>query len=407
MIYVAVMGYGTVGSGVVEVLEKNAATIQTRVGEPISVKHILDLRDFPESPHGAKHIKSFDIIENDPEVSVVIEVMGGIGAAYDFTRRSLLKGKHVVTSNKELVAAKGCELLALAAEMKVNYLFEASVGGGIPIIKGINQCLAANEITEIYGILNGTTNYILTKMIKEGASFGDILKDAQEKGYAEADPTADVEGHDACRKICILSSLAFGFHVYPESVPTDGISSISAADIANAKAMGRVIKLIGRTVINAEGKVFAYVAPHMVAADNQLAGVDDVFNGIIVRGNAIGDVMFYGRGAGKLPTASAVVTDVMDAIKHSAPTLGIKWKEADPGMMADAASLSMDIYLRLSSDKGNDIAAAVENIFGQTAKHLGEGCFIICETNLSVIGNAVTSLASEGIKTGIIMPLID
>jgi homoserine dehydrogenase len=337
----------------------------------------------------------------------VVEAMGGIGAAYDFTKRSLLKGKHVVTSNKELVAAHGVELLELADKMKVNYLFEASVGGGIPIIKGIDQCLSANEIIEIYGILNGTTNYILTKMVKDGSSFEHILKEAQQKGYAEADPTADVDGHDACRKICILSSLAFGFHVYPESVPTEGIRKVSAKDIEHSAALGRVIKLIGRTVILEDGKVFAYVSPHMVAKSNQLSGVEDVFNGIVVRGNAIGDVMFYGRGAGKLPTASAVVTDVMDTVRNCEQPIGIKWKEADASLMAPASALTMDVYVRFRPENGGEIAPAVSNIFGASLKELSDDCFVISKTNLSVLENAKTTLATEGISIEIIMPLID
>lgn len=409
MIYIAVMGYGTVGSGVIEVLEKNAATIRSRVGDTIEVKYILDLRDFPDSKYGIRHIKSFETIENDPEVSVVVEVMGGIRAAFDFTRRSLLKGKHVVTSNKELVAARGCELLNLANEMNVNYLFEASVGGGIPIIKGINQCLLANEITEIYGILNGTTNYILTNMIKNGEAFDDILVEAQKKGYAEADPSADVDGYDACRKICILSSLAFGSHLYPEFVSTEGISRITTEDIAHAKALGRVVKLIGRTVQFEDGKIFAYVAPHMIPTENPIAGVDDVFNGIVVRGNAIGDVMFYGRGAGKLPTASAVVTDVMDSIKHKDPTLGIVWKDAGREILADPDVLKMDAYVRLSSESA-DVESAVKNIFGDCAKPLipvnGEKSFVISGTSLAGLESAGQSLAAEGVKVGIIMPFI-
>ena len=316
MAKVAIMGFGTVGSGVAEVLAGNAASIEKKAGEPVEVKYILDLREFPDSPFADKIVHDFSVIENDPEVTVVAECIGGARIAREYTTRALKAGKSVVTSNKEVVAECGDEFLEIAREKNVNYLFEASVGGGIPILRPLTSCLAANEITEIYGILNGTTNYILTKMIKEGLSFDTALRQAQEKGYAEADPTADIEGHDACRKICILASLAFGRHVYPRQVPTTGITGVTSGDVALAHAAGKRIKLLGRTLRLDDGKIIAYVAPHLIDDGEQLAGVEDVFNGIVVRGNAIGDVMFYGRGAGKLPTASAVAGDIIDAVKH-------------------------------------------------------------------------------------------
>ena len=329
---IAVLGYGTVGSGVVDLFEINAASIAKKAGEPIEVKYIVDIRDFSQDKNAEKFVKDFSIIENDPEISVVVETIGGTNPAYDFTKRALLAGKSVVTSNKELVAKHGAEFLRIAKEKNVNYLFEASVGGGIPVLRPIAQCLAANEIDEIYGILNGTTNYILTRMIKAGLTFEKALSEAQEMGYAERDPSADIEGHDACRKICILAALAFGEHVYPQQVSTQGIRSISLADVAYADSCGYKIKLLGRARRLEEGKVCAFVAPHLVQGENPLAGVEDVFNAIAVRGNAVGDTMFYGRGAGKLPTASAVVADVLAALNGDTPDM--QWEAPDMANMA-------------------------------------------------------------------------
>ena len=346
MAKIAILGLGTVGSGVAEVLSKNAASIEKKAGEPVTVKYILGRHDYPDSPFGHLVVKDFSIIENDPEVTVVAECIGGATAARDYTLRALKAGKHVVTSNKEVVAEYGDEFLALAREKNLNYLFEASVGGGIPIIRPLSSCLAANEITEIYGILNGTTNYILTKMIKEGLSFDTALQQAQEKGYAEADPTADVEGFDACRKICILASLTFGRHVYPRQVPTMGITGITDKDVALAEAAGMKIKLLGRALRQEDGKVVAYVAPHLIPEDQQLSGVEDVFNGIVVRGDAIGDVMFYGRGAGKLPTASAVSADIIDAIKHKNRRQNMDWAPGGEDIMGDFEALPMQWYIR-------------------------------------------------------------
>ena len=346
MVNVAILGFGVVGSGVAEVLAVNEAHIGQKAGGPIRLKYILDVRDFPDSPFGDRVVHDFSVIENDPEVSVVVETIGGAKAALDFTRRALQAGKSVVTSNKELVAEHGQELLELAREKGVSYLFEASVGGGIPIIRPLNQCLAANEVEEICGILNGTTNYILTRMIRAGLSFDAALKEAQQNGYAEQDPTADIEGHDACRKICILAALAFGRHIYPRQVPTEGITGVTLADVAYADACGKKIKLLGRAIRQSDGKVCAYVAPHLVDGENPLAGVEDVFNAIAVRGNAVGDVMFYGRGAGKLPTASAVVADVMDAARGLDEKKRMFWAKGGEDVTASPEGLESAWYVR-------------------------------------------------------------
>ena len=350
MVNVAILGFGTVGSGVAEVLTKNNAHIGEKVHNAVNLKYILDVREFPDSPFADKFVKDFSVIENDPEVQIVVETIGGARVAKDFTERSLRAGKSVVTSNKELVATCGYDLIELAKEKNVSYLFEASVGGGIPIIRPLSQCLAANELTEICGILNGTTNYILTRMIRSGISFEAALAEAQAKGYAEADPTADVEGHDACRKICILSSLAFGRHIYPDQVPTEGITAVTLADVAYAEGAGRKIKLLGRAIRRSDGRVCAYVAPHLVEGENPLAGVEDVFNAITVKGDAIGDVMFYGRGAGKLPTASAVVADVMDAAKHLNTRKYLDWGPGGDDVTVSPDGLESGWYVRARVD---------------------------------------------------------
>jgi len=359
MVSVAILGFGVVGSGVAEVLSTNSEKIAHNAGQEIGLKYILDVRDFPDSPFKDRFVRDFSIIENDPEVQIVVETIGGVSHAYEFTRRALLAGKSVVTSNKELVAAHGCELLKLARERNVNYLFEASVGGGTPIIRPISQCLAANEIDELYGILNGTTNYILTQMIQNGMSFDDALKEAQRNGFAEANPAADIEGIDACRKICILASLAFGRHVYPDSVPTEGITKVTLSDVGFAASGGYKIKLLGRTVKRDDGKVACYVGPHLIDEDNLLSNVEGVFNGIVVHGNAIGSVMFYGAGAGKLPTASAVVADIIDASKHFAARKQIDWQESDPDAIFDPATLENRWYVRCKAD-----LSAAQELFG-------------------------------------------
>lgn len=345
MIQVAIMGHGTVGSGVYAVFEMNAREISRAVGQPVEVKYVLDLRDFSSLPYADKFITDFSVIENDPEVTVVAEVMGGVGAAYEFTKRCLKAGKSVCTSNKELVATHGEELLALAKAHNVNYLFEASVGGGIPVIRPMMQCLAANRIDEICGILNGTTNYILSEMIHKGVSFEDALKQAQALGYAENDPTADIEGHDACRKICILSDLAFGDKIDPNEVSCQGISKITLKDVALADELGYVIKLIGRAKRAENGKIYAFVAPHLVAKSSPLAAVEEVFNGIMVTGNAVGEVMFYGQGAGKLATASAVVADMMDAIAHADKRRPVEWGDGSEKLLMPLDALESAWYV--------------------------------------------------------------
>ncbi len=340
----AIMGFGTVGSGVAEVLRMNAASIAEKLGEPLNLKYILDVRDLSATPYGEIAVKDFSVLENDPDLDVVVESIGGAKVALEFTRRALLAGKHVVTSNKELVASYGKELLNIAREKNVNYLFEASVGGGIPVLRPLFQCLAGNQIEEVVGILNGTTNYILTRMVKGGVSFEDALKEAQTKGYAEQNPAADVEGLDAGRKICILSNLAWGKEVLPERIHTQGISGLDLQDVAIASKAGYRVKLLGRALRLADGRQAAYVAPHLVPQDCPVAPVDDVFNAIMIRGNAVGNVMFYGRGAGDLPTASAVMGDVMDAVQHRAKRRELGWSES--AELADFAGLSMKWYLR-------------------------------------------------------------
>lgn len=324
MIKIAVLGYGTIGSGVVEVLEKNKESITKRAGDEIDVKYVLDLRDFENDPIQKKIVHDYDIIAEDEEVAVVVEAMGGVEPAYTFVKRALLAGKSVATSNKALVAKHGAELIDIAREKSINFMFEASVGGGIPIIRPLNSSLSADEIEEITGILNGTTNYMLTKMSNEGSDYADVLKEAQAKGYAEADPTADVEGHDACRKIAILTSLVCGQQVDFEEIHTEGISKITATDIKYAKQMGRAIKLLATSRKEANGYV-AMVAPRMITAEHPLYNVNDVFNAIFVHGNVLGDAMFYGSGAGKLPTASAVVADIIDIVKHLHKNILVAW----------------------------------------------------------------------------------
>ena len=344
----AIMGFGTVGSGVAEVLRMNAASIAEKLGEPLNLKYILDVRDLSATPYGEIAVKDFAVLENDPDLEVVVESIGGARVALEFTRRALLAGKHVVTSNKELVASHGRELLAIAKEKNVNYLFEASVGGGIPVLRPLFQCLAGNRIEEVVGILNGTTNYILTRMVRGGVSFEDALKEAQAKGYAEQNPAADVEGLDAGRKICILSDLAWGKEVLPERIHTQGISGLDLQDVAIADKAGYRVKLLGRALRLADGRQAAYVAPHLVPQDCPVAPVDDVFNAIMIRGNAVGDVMFYGRGAGDLPTASAVMGDVLDALAHRAKRRDLGWSESAP-LIRQEQDLPLFWYLRSES----------------------------------------------------------
>jgi homoserine dehydrogenase len=365
MINIGVLGYGTVGSGVVEVLNTNQESINKKAGKEINIKYVLDLREFPGDPINEKIVHDFSIIANDPEVQIVVEVMGGVEPAYTFVKEALLKGKSVCTSNKELVAKHGAELLQIAKENHINFLFEASVGGGIPIIRPLNQSLTADEIEEITGILNGTTNYILTKMSKEGLAFDDVLKDAQDKGYAERNPEADVEGYDACRKIAILSSLAFGMQVDYEDIYTEGITKITEADMEYAKSLNACIKLFG-TSKKVDDQVFAMVAPMMISEEHPLAGVNDVFNGIFVSGNVLGDIMFYGSGAGKLPTASAVVADVVDAAKHIGTNIMTIWSSKKLEL-SDISKAKHKFFVRLSGSK-SDNEQKVKELFGDVTE---------------------------------------
>ncbi|WP_288314107.1 homoserine dehydrogenase [uncultured Eubacterium sp.] len=355
---VAVMGYGTVGSGVVEVIETHEKSIKNRTaGEMLEVSHILDLRDFPDDPHADLFTKDFNDILNDPETKVVAETMGGVNPAFDFTMKLLEAGKSVVTSNKELVAQKGLELLKAAEKHGVNYLFEASVGGGIPIIRPMAQCLAANNIEGVAGILNGTTNFILTKMIEDGMTFEDALKLAQDNGYAEKDPTADIEGFDACRKVCILASLAFGKHVYPNQVRAEGITKITLEDVEYISSAHGVIKLLGQIKKIDDDKITAFVSPAVVFHGSQLASVNGVFNAILVRGDAVGDVCFYGAGAGKLPTASAVVADMVDCAVHVNRRKNFGWGQGSEDYVVDEKSaLEMPFYVRAKATESEAVA---------------------------------------------------
>ena len=354
---IAVMGYGTIGSGVVEVLRINKEKIAKRAGEPVEVKYILDLREFPGDPMEDAIVHDYQTIANDPEIGIVVETMGGVEPAYTFVKAMLEAGKQVTTSNKNLVAAKGAELIKIAREHGVNFQFEASVGGGIPIIRPLNKSLTADDIEEITGILNGTTNYMLTKMTDEGADFDEVLKDAQAKGYAEKDPTADIEGHDPCRKIAILTSLVAGKQIDFEDIHCEGITKITAVDIKYAKAMNRSIKLLASSK-KVGDSYSCLVAPYMLKSTHPLCGVNGVFNGIFVRGNVLGDAMFYGSGAGKLPTASAVVADVVDMVKHQHTNIYIDWSQEKLEIVDYKDSVNA-FFVRTSSDK-----AAVEAAFG-------------------------------------------
>lgn len=346
MTNIAVLGHGVVGSGVVEVIKTNFDSISKKAGKPINVKRILDLRTFDDLEYADKFTKNFEDILSDGDISIVVEAMGGVNPAFDFVTASLKAKKSVVTSNKELVAAKGAKLLALAKENNVNFFFEASVGGGIPIIRPMHHCLAANDIDEISGILNGTTNFILTKMVREKMDFNTALKLAQDLGYAESDPTADVQGHDACRKICILSSLAFGRHVYPEYVYAKGITEITLHDLEYANNWGGAIKLIANAKLLENGLLGVTVEPTFVPFSSQLSSIDDVFNGVLIKGNATGDVVFYGKGAGKLPTASAVVADVIEASKSEHTSKSLHWDDCDENIVADYKKIVAPFYIR-------------------------------------------------------------
>ncbi len=364
MVDIAIMGHGVVGSGVAEVLLKNAKHIEEQAKTALNIKYILDLREFNNLSYSDKFTKDFSDIISDPDIKIVAEVMGGLNPAFSFVKQCLQAGKSVVTSNKELVAAKGQELLSIAKANNVNFLFEASVGGGIPILRPIAQCLAANNINSISGILNGTTNYILTKMISEGVSFNDALKNAQDLGYAEKNPDADILGYDACRKICILASLSFGKHIYPEQVETCGITEITGTDIALAENLGYVIKLIGRAVRLESGKISAFVGPMLISKSNMLANTSGVNNAIIVNGDAVGDVLFYGPGAGKLPTASAVVADIIDCAKHLEARKYLYWEQGDADCMENPENLNTCLFVELSNIIDNAAAKSFAESLG-------------------------------------------
>jgi len=355
---ITVIGLGVVGSGVCEVVDTNRALISSRTGVDIDVKYIVDIRDCEDSPYRPQLVKDFVVVLSDPDVKIVVEAIGGTRAAYEYSRKALASGRHVVTSNKELVAEKGYELNQLAKANKVSYLFEASVGGGIPIIRPLTRCLGANEISSIYGILNGTTNYILSKMTNDKAGYADVLKEAQRLGYAEADPTDDVSGKDTLRKICILSSLAYGSHIYPGAAACEGIEDINPEDIECALACGYKLKLLGLSKKRADGRVSLLTAPHLVSQALPIYGVDDVFNGIVVNGNAVGEAMFYGRGAGKLPTASAVWADILDIAAHLDNPPRYEWEDERPDLLVAEAEHTSRWFVRLGA--GAAVPAGLE-----------------------------------------------
>ena len=359
---IAVMGYGTIGSGVVDVLRINKEKITKRAGEPVDVKYILDLREFPGDPMEDAIVHDYQTIVNDPEIGIVVETMGGVEPAYTFVKAMLEAGKQVATSNKNLVAAKGAELIKIARDHNVNFQFEASVGGGIPIIRPLNKCLTADEIEEITGILNGTTNYMMTKMSEEGSEFEDVLKDAQQKGYAEADPTADIEGHDACRKIAILTSLVCGQQVDFQDIHTEGITKITAEDIKYATSMGTAIKLLA-TSRKVGDQYYAMVSPVMIDAKNPLYSVNGVFNAIFIHGNVLGDAMFYGSGAGKLPTASAVVADVVDCAKNKGRNIMMSWSEEKLNLL-QIDDVKSRFFVRVSGHAA-ERQSEIEELFGK------------------------------------------
>lgn len=382
MINIAVLGYGTVGSGVVEVINTNQDSINRRAGDEIRIKYVLDLRDFPGDPVQEVLVHDYETIVNDPEVDIVVEVMGGLEPAHTFVKRALEAGKSVATSNKALVAKFGPELMDIARNKNINFLFEASCGGGIPIIRALNQSLTADQIDEVTGILNGTTNYMLTKMDMEGSRFESVLKEAQEKGYAEADPTADVEGYDACRKIAILSSLAYGKFLNYEKIHTEGITRITPEDMEYARVMGMSIKLLATSRKLSEDSYYAVVAPFLVGKNNPLYSVNDVYNGIFVHGNVLGDAMFYGSGAGKLPTASAVVADVVDEAKHLHENMPNEWND-QPLPLADPDQVSGRFFVRVQT---TDLSL-IRSVFGtieqiQVPKAEGETGFVTAQMTL-------------------------
>jgi len=403
---IAVMGYGTVGSGVVEIVNTKHSYIQGRSSEEdLQVKYILDLRDFPGDPNEDKVIKDFNQILEDDSVRIVAEAMGGTKPAFEFTAKCLEAGKHVVTSNKELVATHGLELLKIAKEHNVNYLFEASVGGGIPLLRPLSYCLAANEIQSINGILNGTTNFILSKMIHENLTFEEALKIAQDNGYAEKDPTADVEGIDACRKICILADLAFGHNVAPDQVHAEGITKITLEDVAYANNCNSVIKLVGTAERLPDGKAYIIVSPAIVRSGSQLAAVGDVFNGVLINGDNVGDVFFYGPGAGKLPTASAVVADIIDCANHDQKRKLLGWGPEQEGFVADYREVPNEYYVRLKVAEPEVAQEEIRSAFGKiyllarSGAYNTELAFITGEFTENEVRAKIDSLTSAKLKS--------
>ena len=395
MIHVAVFGYGTVGKGVVEVIDRNNDIVSAASGDKVSVKYILDLLDFPGDPNEAKIVHDVDVIISDPEVSIICETMGGTGAAYKFTKAALEKGKSVCTSNKELVAKHGAELMKVAKEHGCTYLFEASVGGGIPVLRTLTTALTAERITRIAGILNGTTNFILTKMEEEGAGFDETLKTAQELGYAESDPTADIEGHDTARKISILSDIMSGHFVDSDNVPTEGITKIDKSDIALASGAGFKIRLLGIGDRYDDDSVRTMVAPFLIEKGHPLAGVCDVFNAIFVTGNMLGDTMYYGKGAGKLATASAVVADVIDAARKGSSTMYCGWDET-PVKAADSSSAKSRYFVRVSEAD----AAKAKALF-EASTDIG-----VSDGKAGFITGPVSDSAVEGLDKSVIENMI-
>ena len=404
MAKIAILGFGTVGSGVYEVLRRNAASVSRRAGEPVEVKYILDPKDFTGNPVAPSVVKSIDVILQDPEIRVVVETIGGTRFAYPYVKACLESGRSVCTSNKEMVATYGAELLALAKEHDCAFLFEASVGGGTPIITPMHQCLAANVITEVEGIVNGTTNFMLTKMVRESLGFEDALHIAQELGYAETkDPSDDVDGRDACRKIAILSSMVCGHQIYPQNIPTRGIRAITAADVASAEKLGCVIKLIAWMKLGKDGSVAAGVEPCLVPKANQLASVDDVFNAVLVKGDMLGDVVFYGKGAGKLPTASAVVADVIDALKNGAAVHdSLFWQPAQPAEGQFRNEEYAPAYVRVNGLNG----AVLQTIYGKGSvmfEQDGQCAYLAEQSNDSSLEQAAAKVQALGGSVALVL----
>lgn len=401
MIKIAIIGFGVVGSGVYEVIRKNAADITSNAGTEIDIKYILDIRDFSDHPESNLFVNNVDTIADDAEVAIVVETMGGLEPANTFTRKMLSKGKTVITSNKELVATYGDELFEIAIANNCAYYYEASVGGGIPIIRPLKNCLAANRIESVTGILNGTTNYILTRMFQENVSFDSALKEAQEKGYAEKDPTADVDGFDTGKKISILSSMINGRKINHEDVHTEGIRKITLEDTEFAEMFGSSIKLIGHCR-RIDSKFAVVVAPMLVSKESPLAGVDDVFNGIMVSGNMLGDAMFYGRGAGKLPTASAVVADVIDAAKNLGNSFVAPWKQEEEKVLIPYDDIECAMYVRVKNEAGSDIAMCAKEIFGNEITLATKGdyvAFITPRMPIALVNEKLRNIKTDDVST--------